>query len=400
MSALSEAVAEELLRKATRKANTRRRAEEREARTAAREEARAAKAAETADEDSLFDLGGDVVARKERRSGEAAELIDAVEAREDTSGEKGAEGDEDALAFVEADGVRLPAEEVETILSRHNIPTTASRAIPVPLRVTRVQFAGIKVLPVTHQDAVGHNPLTDAELAALIGSSVPADAVAEVEALGVEAEADSAENTGCAEDGEAGRSETVPSAAVEFDWMWEPRTGVNGIGSGKNLRGKSTVLNILMWALSGRCANFQPDVKSWIRTVQVDWRVGSEHIRVKFNNLDGHPTGTVDLVEGGDQAIEKTVELGRFDGEEQFEGVMGSVMMSRLRLEEIPVWTVDRPVRHKWPAYAANNEPPGSLCIGRRGWLPQPPNRQPAHDADGIRQEYGGLPGIYAIFIR
>lgn len=353
MSVLSEAVAAELLKRVTKKANTRRRAEAKEARAAAREEAKAAKASEEAGQESQLDLAGDLVDCEENVSSEPAKLIGAANAHEDASGahdDEGAEANDDASGFVEADGLLLTTNEVEKILRRCNIPTSASRAIPVPLRAIRVQFSGIKVLPITHRDAVGHDPLTDADLAALIGSDSEQDSADEV---GSDEYGESPVATEGAQGAEPAGGSRTPSAAIEFDWTWEPQTGVNGIGSGKNLRGKSTVLNVLMWALSGRCGKFQPDVKSWIRTVQVDWRIGSEHIRVKFKSSDGHPNGTVDLVEEGTGTTEKTMMLGVFDGEEQFEGVMGSVMMSRLRLEEIPVWTVDRSVRHKWPAYAS-----------------------------------------------
>lgn len=344
MSKLSEAVAAELLKKAMKKAKSRLRAEATEAKAAERAAKAAAKAAE--DGHALLDLDGEVVDH------DAASPADGAESPENEGATpvKIWDGEDDSIKFITDDGLILSAKDVEKILKSNNIPTGASRAIPVPLRATRVAFSGVKVLPITHPDAAGHDPLTDAELAALVGEEVPeesetahqvevSDDPAEVEVTGSEA-------------GEEAKVQ-LPSAAVDFSWTWEPQLGVNGIGSGKNLRGKSTVLNVVMWALSGRCANLQVDVKSWIRRVQVDWQVGTEHLRVAFINADGHPTGTVELIETASDGIEKTVELGRFDGEDQFEGVMGSVMMSRLRLEEIPVWTVDRHVRHKWPAYAS-----------------------------------------------
>ncbi|OQO89655.1 hypothetical protein B1813_22385 [Saccharomonospora piscinae] len=104
-----------------------------------------------------------------------------------------------------------------------------------------------------------------------------------------------------------------------------------------------------MWALTGRASNFQPDIEHWIEGVEVDWKVGSEGIRVQFQARDGRPTGSIlDVHPGG-----YSHEIGTFDGPEQFEGVMGSVMMARMRLEQIPVWTNDREVRHTWPAYSS-----------------------------------------------
>ncbi|WP_253858046.1 hypothetical protein [Prauserella alba] len=204
------------------------------------------------------------------------------------------------------DDLQLSADEIEAILRDHKVPTSATRAVPVPLRVKRIHFWGTKELSQTHQTAQTAEPRTDSE----------------------------------------GRNSLVQ---VPFDFDWSPQPGVNGIGSGKNLRGKSTVLNVLMWALTGRASNFQSDVEHWIKGVEVDWQVGSESIRVQFQTRDGHPTGAIWNVHPGGHSH----ELGTFDGPEQFEGVIGAVMMTRMRLEQIPVWANDREIRHTWPAYSS-----------------------------------------------
>lgn len=204
------------------------------------------------------------------------------------------------------DELQLSVDEIETILRDHKVPTSATKAVPVPLRVKRIHFWGTKELSPTHQTVRAAGPRTDSE----------------------------------------GRNSLVQ---VPFDFDWSPQPGVNGIGSGKNLRGKSTVLNVLMWALTGRASNFQTDIEHWIKGVEVDWQVGSEDIRVQFQARDGRPTGAIlDVQPGGYSHV-----IGTFDGPEQFEGVMGSVMMARMRLEQIPVWTNDREVRHTWPAYSS-----------------------------------------------
>lgn len=229
----------------------------------------------------------------------------------------------------------LSPDDVERILTTNGIPTSASPATPVPLRVTRIHFSGVKVLSATHPLAAGHEHI----------DRVDRDGAEDAAAAPAEA------NLRLAPDAEAGKK-GVPLVEIPFDWSWEPQVGVNGVGSGKNLRGKSTVLNVLMWALSGRCANFQVDIKSWLKHIEVDWQVGGETVRVKFQNDAGHPAGVVEAVDGS-SGTERIRVVGTFDGEDQFEDVMGAVMMSRLRLEEIPMWTGDREVRHKWPAYAS-----------------------------------------------
>lgn len=232
----------------------------------------------------------------------------------------------------------LSPDDVESILTTNSIPTSASPATPVPLRVTRIHFSGVKVLPATHPLAVGQEHI---DQVGRDGADEAADVPAEVNLRRVPDSDD-------AEAGETG----VPMVAIPFDWSWEPQLGVNGVGSGKNLRGKSTVLNVLMWALSGRCAKFQVDIISWLKHIEIDWQVGGETLRVKFQNDAGHPTGVVEAIDGP-SGTERIRIVGTFDGEDQFEDVMGAVMMSRLRLEEIPMWTGDGEVRHKWPAYAS-----------------------------------------------
>lgn len=289
----------------------------------------------------------------EKRAGRAANKT-AKKAKGQASSAPVVEGAEDGLELKEADAAEagvevVPSdEEIEEILKANNIPTAASRAIPVPLRATRIHFSGMKVLPITHPEAAGYEPI---EPAAPVRADGDTDARNEELELGLTDADKGVEGERETEKAEKAHKR-VSLAAVPFSWEWEPQVGVNGIGSGRNLRGKSTVLNVLMWALSGRCANFQVDIKSWIKHVEVEWRVGTETLRVKFENDEGHPVGSVTVVHNSGDAKRDHL-VGVFDGEDQFEGVMGSVMMSRLRLEEIPVWTGDREVRHKWPAYAS-----------------------------------------------
>jgi hypothetical protein len=49
----------------------------------------------------------------------------------------------------------LTANEVDEILDDLGIPTLATKALPVPLRATRIHFSGTKRLKLTHPDASG-----------------------------------------------------------------------------------------------------------------------------------------------------------------------------------------------------------------------------------------------------
>jgi hypothetical protein len=103
-----------------------------------------------------------------------------------------------------------------------------------------------------------------------------------------------------------------------------PQTAINGIGSGRNLRGKSTVRNVLMWSLTGRCARFQPDIRRWIEHVEVDWTVGAERLRVSFDAKHGEAKEQV-IKLGDVGAPDKVTALGEFDSAD-FEDIMGSLM--------------------------------------------------------------------------
>ncbi len=208
--------------------------------------------------------------------------------------------------------LQLTVAEVDQILEDLGIPTAAVRGVPVPLRATRVSFRGTKTL--------GPH---------LADSTEDADAESGQEVA-------------------AGNSD---ERRAPFSFEWQPQLGVNGIGSGRNLRGKSTVVNVLMWSLTGRCGRLQPDVRRWIERVEVDWQVGAERLRVSFDADDGVATGSVDQLPGSGESG-GSLTLARFDNA-SFEGVVGSLIMARLRLEDIPVWADSGKRVHAWPSYAS-----------------------------------------------
>ncbi|MFK3980565.1 ATP-binding protein [Micromonospora sp. NPDC050397] len=231
---------------------------------------------------------------------------------------------------------QMDAADVDALLQDLNIPTTATKAVPVPLRAARIHFRGTKLLKPSDPDAVGREPIG-------IVTNTPTDQISLFDD-------DSTAQDPPQGDGE--QQDTVQLVPVPFHFEWHPQSGVNGIGSGRNLRGKSTILNVLMWSLTGRCARFQPDIKLWIEHVEVDWTVGPERLRVTFDARDGKAAGQV-LKLGDVGGPDRTTVLGDFD-EASFERVMGSLMMPRLHLERIPVWTEALEVVHTWPVYASS----------------------------------------------
>lgn len=193
----------------------------------------------------------------------------------------------------------VPNEDVESILLEAGVSTSATVPTPVRLRVLEVAFSGEKRL------------------------EAPDGTVTE----------------------------------VPFDFSWALGPGLYVVGSHDNLHGKSSVLEIIRWALRGR-SRVQADVQSWLRHVLVVFQVNDEHVIVGFDVVNSEPRGSVYQE---DAARSGRVELARFGGEDAFEKVMDSVMMDRLHLQPIASWVEDQAVEHAWPAYA------GALSISSRG---------------------------------
>lgn len=246
--------------------------------------------------------------------------------------------------------LELEVPEVDKVLDHLGIPTSASKGVPVHLRVARVSISGTKRLDPAHPDAEGfpleemggdrHEPLE-----ANTDDAAHGEAAAEAE------EGELADQTE-REEGDVEESEaegSVVRALVPFDFTWEPLDGVNGVGSGSNLRGKSSIVELLLWSLSGRCAVFSVAVRRWIEHVEVDWVVGAETLRVAFDADNGEVSnGSVTVIEEG--GSEGPV-IATFRDAEAFEDAMNSVMMSRLRLESFTVSQAGKPVTHRWASY-------------------------------------------------
>lgn len=231
------------------------------------------------------------------------------------------------------------AEETEEVLSRAHVRPSGTVPVPRRLRMQELRFAGVKPLRrAAHPDEERH--LTTPDHLVLFG-----------EPSGIEL---ASQTLGKSAVDEARQRWDEPGEPFEFAWTFD--SGLYGIGSYENFRGKSSVLEIILWALRGRCG-LQPDVRAWMRTVRLDFVVGDEQLTVVFDVADGVPHGQV---RSGD------VLLTTFDGHESFEAAMDEVMMPRLGLTAIPAWQSTpsgeggQAVTHAWVTYA------GALFITQR----------------------------------
>jgi hypothetical protein len=111
-----------------------------------------------------------------------------------------------------------------------------------------------------------------------------------------------------------------------------------------NLAGKSSVLFVVRWALTGR-SHLTDDVENWIDEVEVSGVVGGERFTVAFTNDDEGLAGT--LTTANASAV-------RFEGAESFEEVTDGFFLDRLRLEAMPFWqtraggAADEGDRRRW----------------------------------------------------
>jgi hypothetical protein len=164
----------------------------------------------------------------------------------------------------------------------------------------------------------------------------------------------------------------------------------------ENDAGKSSVLKTLRWALRGRC-QLQLDVRKWMRCVVLALTIEDEHLAVAFAVNNGEPAGAVMrlrqpidfpalrlLIEGPVEDLRETpdpeaglevnsvfaevgsylkdhhaTEVATFGSADDFERVMGDVMLERLGFPRVPSWQAR-------PGNQQTHEGDGTL--GELGW--------------------------------
>ncbi len=215
--------------------------------------------------------------------------------------------------------VDVTLEQVEKILTDAGVATSATTPAPVGVQAQRIAMRGTKLL----REAMATNGVGTGANPRLGGRA--------------DVEDDPAEDS------------QAPLVPVPFSFEWELGPGLFGIGSNRNLRGKSSIQQVLIWSLTGRCP-LQIDVRKWIEHVEVDWLIGHTTYRVSFDQVDGGLAGrVVELDSAGDVAATRA----EFADDGEFATVMEQTMMGLLRLAPIAQWSGDHPESHTWPAYAS-----------------------------------------------
>lgn len=152
--------------------------------------------------------------------------------------------------------------------------------------------------------------------------------------------------------------DTANAGPFEFEWK-DLEAGLWGLITESNLKGKSTVLEVIRWMLRGRPSGaLQDDVRGWIKHIALDFELDGvlHEIRAETNQAT---TGHLVRSEGGTEH-----ELATFKSDEEFESVMSDFFMRELSLDPVTVVTsgeefeAGKATTHQWPWLS------GALYIG------------------------------------
>lgn len=148
-----------------------------------------------------------------------------------------------------------------------------------------------------------------------------------------------------------------------FDFCWSDlQPGIWGVISDGNLKGKTSILEMIKWLLRGKpSAKLQEGVKAWMSEVQLDFLIDQTPYRVLVIQEGKDLSGS--LVSNPGNAEER--EIGQFQSEDAFEACMSSFMIKELSLDLLSAWRspngnekTGKTVIHDWPALS------GALFIG------------------------------------
>lgn len=159
--------------------------------------------------------------------------------------------------------------------------------------------------------------------------------------------------------------------AGDFDETFNFGLGVTVIAA-DNLRGKTSILEVLTLVLRGEPRNLQADVLSWLKDVSVDLHINGQSIGFRLS-LDAAEitsgrilAGTIaDLAASDDSIAAGTTELASGQNSDEWAEQVNAFMMAQLGLEAMQVFNRARSEdeagiikSHGWPAYFGVLYPP------------------------------------------
>ncbi|MDZ4178497.1 MAG: large ATP-binding protein, partial [Coriobacteriia bacterium] len=157
------------------------------------------------------------------------------------------------------------------------------------------------------------------------------------------------------------KREVVDEGPYTFEWN-DLSEGLWGMMTDRNLRGKSSIIEVVRWLIRGRPSpNLQDDVRAWIHTACLRLDLDGLEYEIQVDCRDG-AKGTLSR---RTSATANTTVIATFSSEKQFEMVMSDFFLRAFSMESIATWRESdsedksgQTVVHGWPALS------GAMFIG------------------------------------
>ncbi len=119
----------------------------------------------------------------------------------------------------------------------------------------------------------------------------------------------------------------------EFEWP-ELNRGLWALLSDKNLKGKTSVFEIIRWLLKGQASsNFQDDVKGWIQKASLRFQIDGLDYLVQFE-IEDQLSGKLSRI----TTDEKHRKISSFESEDEFADTMSDFFMRQFSIDAIPIY--------------------------------------------------------------
>ena len=143
----------------------------------------------------------------------------------------------------------------------------------------------------------------------------------------------------------------------DFDFCFDNlESGIYGVISDINLRGKTTILETIKWLIRGSSSSlFQDGVKSWIKKASLKFKIGSVQYQVKLVQSENEVSGSLLAL-----MAENEVVIAEFYSNDEFENCMSEFMIKEFSLDKVSAFRkgrikeeVGNKVNHNWATLAS-----------------------------------------------
>jgi hypothetical protein len=140
----------------------------------------------------------------------------------------------------------------------------------------------------------------------------------------------------------------------DFDFCFDNlNSGIYGVISDINLRGKTTILETIKWLIRGSSSSlFQDGVKSWIKKASLKFKINSVQYQVKLVQSENEASGSL--------LTENKSIIAEFYSNDEFENCISEFMIKEFSLDRISAFRkgrlneeVGNKVNHNWASLAS-----------------------------------------------